>query len=265
MAAGAPGASSAGPSGRPRNIETPMVKKKITGNICPLGARRGAVPSEIHGNRAGKRGDFRKGVGALCTHGPKVRNRERAIGPGTIAEGTMPDEVRIFFVGLPAEDEEMLRIGDGDGAEHDAVDDGEDGGVGADAEGEGEYDDGGEERGFADAAEGEAEILDEVVEPGDGPDLARVFHHAGDVAEFAHSGVAGLLGRHAASDVVLRFDFDVILNVGFEIGEMTLAIAATHDYFSCLAGRRMRAMAPANLSHLRVSRSSWARPLAVSE
>ena len=158
--------------------------------------------------------------------GPIESTEPRASSQGrnAIAVRTVAREVGLF-ARFPAEDDEMLRVGDGDGAEHDAVDDGEDGGVGADAEGEGEDDDGGEERGFADAAEGEAEILHEMVEPADGPDFARVFHDAGDVAEFSHGGVAGFFGGHAAGDVVLRFDFDVILDVGFEIGEMALAIA----------------------------------------
>jgi hypothetical protein len=103
------------------------------------------------------------------------------------------------------------------------------------------------------------------IEPGDGPDFACVFHRAGDVAEFAHGGITGFFGGHAASDVVLRFDVDVILDVGFELGEMALAILAGHGLLSCFAGRRIRAMAPANLSHLRVSRSSWRRPFGVSE
>ncbi len=163
----------------------------------------------------------------------------------------------------------MLRVGDRDGAKHHRVDEREDGGIGADAERDRDDDDGGEDGRFANAAQGEAQILREMIEPRGDPNSARVFHHPGNVAEFAHGGVAGFFGRHSAGDVVLGFDVDVILDVGFETGEHALAIAighrSHHDLFSCLAGRRMRAMAPANLSHLRVSSASWRRPWGVNE
>ncbi len=54
----------------------------------------------------------------------------------------------------------FLRLHRDDRSEHGAVDDGEDGGVDADREGEGEDGDGGETRRFAQLPEGEFEILD---------------------------------------------------------------------------------------------------------
>src|SRR5580704_11407485 len=49
MAAGAPGASSAGPSGRPRNIETPMVKKKSPETYVPWARDAGPFPVKFTG------------------------------------------------------------------------------------------------------------------------------------------------------------------------------------------------------------------------
>src|SRR4029077_6866948 len=71
-----------------------------------------------------------------------------------------------------------------------------------------------------------------------------------------------LFGRHPALDVVLRLPFDVVPNVLLELFQH--ALAPPHDLPSRSAGRKIRAIAPANLSHLLVSTASCRRPLAVN-
>jgi hypothetical protein len=73
-----------------------------------------------------------------------------------------------------AEEDEMLGILDGQRAKQDGVEQGEDGGVGADAEGEGEQGDEGEAGALEEAAEAETDVLEGIVEggfPAGGPDL----------------------------------------------------------------------------------------------
>src|ERR1035438_8855111 len=80
--------------------------------------------------------------------------------------------------------------------------------------------------------------------------------------QLAHRRVARFLRRHAAIDVVLRLCLDVIPNVFVEL--LQHALGAPHDAPSCSVGRRIRAIAPASLSHLWVSTVSCRRPLGVS-
>ncbi len=125
----------------------------------------------------------------------------------------------------PFEENELSRVGDGERAEHDGIDEAKDGGVGADAESEGEDGDGGKSRRVAQGTEGVAEVLQEFVDPDGSPDGARVFFHARDVAEFAEGGVASVLGRHAAGDVRGSLAAEEILNFAAEIFEDVFAAA----------------------------------------
>jgi len=73
-----------------------------------------------------------------------------------------------------AEEDKLLRILDGQRAEHDGVEQGEDGGVGADAEGERKQGHEGEAGALGEGAAAEAQVGEEVVEarlPARGPDL----------------------------------------------------------------------------------------------
>ena len=122
--------------------------------------------------------------------------------------------------------------------------------------------DGGEAGTLAQHAQAEADVLEQLLEPNNAPDLPGLFLDARHVAELAHSRIPRFFGRHAAVDVVLRLPLDMVANVLVEIVEHTLA--AAHGWPSCSVGRRIRAMAPASLSHLRVSTVSCLRPLDVS-
>jgi len=70
--------------------------------------------------------------------------------------------------------------------------------------------------------------------------------------------VAGALFGH----IVLSFALDEVADVLVEV--LHHPFAPAHDPPSVSAGLRMRAMAPASLSHLLVSTSNCRRPLAVN-
>ncbi len=141
------------------------------------------------------------------------------------------------------------------------VDDAEGRGVDADAEPEGQDHDGRERGVPAQRAERVAEVLAQGVERRRDPDGAHVLPHPHDVAEREQSLAPRLLRRHALFDVVLGLALDVVADVLVELVEGTLA--RRHRVHSCGAGRRMRVIAPASLSHRLVSTASCRRPLAV--
>src|SRR5215470_11763226 len=126
--------------------------------------------------------------------------------------------------------------------------------VSTDAQGEGKDGDNGEAGRLAQHAKGEANVLCQRLEPYDTPNLARLLLHPRDVAKFAQGRITRFLGRHPALDVVLCLLLDVVPNVLVEIVQYPLA--PPHDSPSCSTGRRIRAIAPASLSHLLVSTSS---------
>jgi hypothetical protein len=87
----------------------------------------------------------------------------------------------------------LLRVVVGKGMKENIFNDAEDGGVGADAESEGEYSDGGEAGGFAQHAEGVANILNECFEPLESPRGARAFFNLQRVAQCSVRSVGRLL------------------------------------------------------------------------
>jgi hypothetical protein len=89
------------------------------------------------------------------------------------------------------------------------VDDREDRGVCADTERESEDGDGGEAWIFTEGADGEAEILEEIVQPGPRPWIARDALHQGDIAKFSARSAGSFFGRGAAVDQVARGEFEV--------------------------------------------------------
>src|SRR5260370_31597370 len=73
--------------------------------------------------------------------------------------GPAPITLPVRFGGEVLEElYELLGVGDGEGAEHDGIEEGVDGGVGSDAEGEGENGDGGEGGAAAHESEGVADV-----------------------------------------------------------------------------------------------------------
>src|ERR1700732_2463462 len=131
-----------------------------------------------------------------------------------------------------AEEYELLGMGDGQGAEEDGVEQGEDGGVGSDAEGEREQGDGGEAGALEQAADAEANVLKEVVEggfPAGGPDLVLDGGAAaGFFGGFAPGGFGGeagaLLGGGGGLEVGVELFVEFVVEAGlveerFEAGD----------------------------------------------
>jgi D-alanyl-D-alanine carboxypeptidase len=87
------------------------------------------------------------------------------------------------------------------------------------------------------------------------------FFHPRDVTELAHRRGSCLLRGHAAVDVVLGFDFEMVANVLLEIRQH--AFAPCHPS-PCSPGRRICAMARASLSHFPVSTANCCLPLGVN-
>ncbi len=110
------------------------------------------------------------------------------------------------------ESHEAAGLGEGEGAEHDGIDHTEDGGIGADAEGEGERGDECEARAFAEAARGVAQILQQDFEPAEGPHFARGLLQGSGIAESAAGFGGGEVGaRGTLGEVKLEFVFEVAI------------------------------------------------------
>jgi hypothetical protein len=99
----------------------------------------------------------------------------------------------------------------------DGIDDGENRGVGADAEGESEDSDDGEAGVAKQHAECVAKIACGFVQPTDDVYFASVFLEEGGIAEAFLRFVARLLGRHSCGDVVCGAHFEVRAQLFVEI------------------------------------------------
>src|SRR5215470_8007787 len=117
----------------------------------------------------------------------------------------------------PLKHHKLLRIPDRQRAKESRVNQAKDGGVGADAEGEGKHGDGGEAGRFAEHAEGEAQILQKRVGEGQAAafaiDLASLF----EAAEVEKRLTAGLLPVHALREVALDGHLQVRTEFGIEV------------------------------------------------
>ena len=101
----------------------------------------------------------------------------------------------IFEIGLAfVEDDELVGMGIGQRIQKNAVDHGEQGSVGADAEGQGKDGDRGEAGILAERTGAKAQILNEFFEPEPAPLFARDAFDQGNIAEFAAGCLFGFLG-----------------------------------------------------------------------
>ncbi len=105
--------------------------------------------------------------------------------------------------------EELFGVGVWKRLEKNSVDDTEDCGVGADAEGEREDRDRGEAGIFAQHAEGETKILKRGFDEGKAAEFAICFFELGIAAKADARGASGFFGGHAAADVFLRRHFEM--------------------------------------------------------
>ena len=125
--------------------------------------------------------------------------------------------------------DQLLRVGKGQRAQQQRVDDAEDGDVGADAEGENEDGDEGEAAVAAEGAEGVTEILEKNVEFHKSSRFALLVFCQFDAAEANQRLAAGFKGSEAALDVFFDRHLDVRGDLGFEVGvERGLAEERAH-------------------------------------
>lgn len=144
-----------------------------------------------------------------------------------------PREVIAAFVAVGSvEGEESLRIADRGGVENEAADQGEDGGVGADAESESKESDGGEGGFAAKKARGETEIAEEGFEERKVVMIADGFFGLFQAAEFQEGDAAGFFGRHAGAEVVVevkvQMGAEFIVQFPFKLG-LVEEIAETEE------------------------------------
>ena len=78
---------------------------------------------------------------------------------------------------FPVDEDEVLGLADRERMQDQLIDEGVDGGRGADAECEREQCSGGEARAAAECADGEAEIVEKIAKPAAEPDVSNVFAH----------------------------------------------------------------------------------------
>src|SRR5215469_7804735 len=113
---------------------------------------------------------------------------------------------------------ELLWVLYGQHAEHDRVDETEDGGVCANAESERKQRDRGDNRRFAQDAKGETNILNQRVEELGAAGFASFFFAGFEAAELREGTTARFLGRHASGYVVSGLLLDVEAQFGVELG-----------------------------------------------
>src|SRR5215469_112969 len=116
-----------------------------------------------------------------------------------------------------AQDDELLRMRHRQVAQQDLIGQREDGGVGADAQGESENGDGGEARRFSEHAKSEAQILEQGVEEGKATAVAVALPGLFETAELEERLAAGLFGGHALSEVAFDSHFQVRTQFGVEV------------------------------------------------
>ena len=174
--------------------------------------------------RAGDTGDVRGSIrpdadrlkGLVVAEEGEVHGRRELQAGGKIGEAAGAGRVK-------PEGDELVGVGIRKRAQQDAVDDAEDDGIGADADGEGEQNGDGESGGFAQAAEDELEIGEERLDAGPLPGFAAALLDEGGVAEGAAGGLFGLRARHAFFHEFVDLFRDVFLDGD---GEVIVAAAA---------------------------------------
>jgi hypothetical protein len=108
--------------------------------------------------------------------------------------------VRIAVVADGPDVDETIGVAERLGAKEGGIHQAKDGGVGTDAEREGENGDGGEGGGFAEGAGAEAEILEEGFEESDAAGVATFFFGAFEASEFELGAAERFVARDAGAD-----------------------------------------------------------------
>ena len=159
---------------------------------------------------------------------------------------------------------EFGRVGHGQRAQPDRVDDLEDGGVRADAERERQDGDRREPRIPAEEPQAVAQVLRQPLEPQASPHLARDLLDRGDVADLAPRGGLGLRARLAAVHAIADRHLEVRADF---LAELVVSVAPPEPgrhaslRFPLL---RIPPIASTSWAHFDRSDASWRRPAAVS-
>ena len=124
----------------------------------------------------------------------------------------------------------IFRLFVGQLPQQDSVDDGEDGGVAADAECEREHGDGRESRAVSQHAHRIADVFREGLDPGQAALDAILFPGLRYAAECAKRGGAGFVWREAALTMLSRRQLDVRSELVVEIG----VVAAPAEIFEIM-------------------------------
>ncbi|MCX6952010.1 MAG: hypothetical protein NTV51_07570 [Verrucomicrobia bacterium] len=146
-------------AGGGRDAESEMIA--AGSNLTAARDLGGTIDDHVESTGGGESEDGGEGTGLFLKRLEGGEGKRRAgalVGTGlrgAPAAGGLRADV---FLGEPVEDDEFLRGPDWQHFEQDGLHQAEDGGVGPDAEGEGEDGDGGEAGGFRELAEGELEI-----------------------------------------------------------------------------------------------------------
>src|SRR6267378_2501486 len=166
--------------------ETIGGREKFSRDLHALNSHRLSLKTKIgHQARNGSHGFERFGVVAPVEKIERVHDVARTV----IFDGRFPN----------ADEAVWLRIGQG--AEENGVNDGENRGIRANAESEGEYRDGREAGAALQHAEREATIASTFVQPANDVDVASVFLEEWGVAEAFLGVVTRILGGHAGGEV----------------------------------------------------------------
>jgi hypothetical protein len=171
-----------------------------------------------------------RGLEALARRYLDVAARIRRRTGKDVGAGSDALEVEIIRAGTEpiaaavSDELQRLRLGQGQGAEHDRVEQAEDRRVRANPQGEGQDHDHGKAWCAGECAEGVAQILAQLVEPAPPPHRARILHGQHHVAEPDQGPAASFVGWQAEGDVVGRLPLDMIAEVGVEILQRTFSV-----------------------------------------
>ena len=206
---------------------------------------------------------------------PEERGREEARVP--VGEALLRDPVGVDGAGAGpgAEDVELPGALDRQWAQHHGVQQGEDGGVGADPQGEGEDHGAGEDRVPPEGAGPVAEVLEERLDQGEGPRVAAVLSSPGAGCRRPAARLAGPPPPTSRPPGFPRPHLDVkphlLLQVSIDSGSLKegpsrfqSAARVSMSVLRSHAGSRMRAMAPETREYEARSTSSWRRPWRLS-
>ncbi len=167
-------------------------------------------------------------------------------------------------VAVPIHEDQALGLADGERVQDHLVDQGVDGGGGADAEGEREQRRGGETGAAEERPRGETEIVEEIAEPAGEPDVSDFLAHLGE-AEFDSGAAARLRLGDAGGGEVSDAAIEMILEFAVEAAFQGLAAEPVEEPDHRLPSSKISLTAPERRAQLSFSMASWRRPAGVRE